>query len=59
MNDTYDTFEALYIDLALYVATVKVLYPDRMDDVRTLCRDTSWVPPTLRLVPSEVEPATT
>lgn len=51
MNDTYESFEALYIDLALAIALVKIQYPDRMDDIRALLQDTGWVTPELRLVP--------
>lgn len=51
MNDTYESFEELYIDLALVIAVVKVRYPDRLDDIRVLVQDTGWVRPELRLVP--------
>lgn len=52
MNDSYESFEALYIDLALAIALVKIRYPDRLDDIRALLQDTGWVRPELRLVPT-------
>lgn len=51
MDDTYESFDELYMDLALAVAVIKVRYPDRLDDIRAFVQDTGWVKPELRLVP--------
>lgn len=53
MNDSYESFEALYIDLALAIALVKIRYPDRLDDIRALLQDTGWVRPDLRIVQND------
>ena len=50
MNDTYESFDELYMDLALAVAVIKIRHPDRIDDIRALLQDTGWVRPELRIV---------
>lgn len=50
MNDTYESFEDLYMDLALVIAYTKVRFPDRMEDIEALVFDTRWVKPDLKLV---------
>lgn len=50
MNDTYESFEELYLDLALVIALVKVRYPEHMIDVQALILDTSWVKPDLKVI---------